>query len=47
MDQLRQHVAARLSPPLAHLLGGQRLLIGNDGQHVDGRLGQPGLANPP
>ena len=47
VDQLREDVAARLPPPLAHLLGGDRLLIGDDRQHVDGRLRQPRLTNPP
>ena len=45
VNQLRKHRPAGPAADRADLLGHERLLIGHNGQHVDCRLGEPGLAD--
>ena len=45
MHELRKQVTARPTPDAGDLLAGERLLVSDDGQYVDRRLGEFGLAN--
>ena len=44
-DQVGENVAAGFAPQAAQRLGGKRLLVGHQRQHVDGGLRQAGLAD--